>query len=98
MKVGKKGCIWLMYANHRSTSGKSRLGTPGRNLKAGTQTETMEMCCLLAFSLFIQCAGPGGTLHSGLTFPQQSSIIIITPQANLKDEINHLIFPLPKNF
>jgi hypothetical protein len=38
--------IWLTYLWGHKPSGEANVGTQVRNLKAGTEAEAMEECCL----------------------------------------------------
>jgi hypothetical protein len=51
--LGRKGLIQLTLPYHNSSLKKSgRDLKQGRNLEAGANTDSMEGCCLLAYSLY----------------------------------------------
>lgn len=82
--------------------------TQSRNLKAGTEAETMKALCLLACfpGLLSYCSYEtqahlprNSTAHSGLVAPASISNASKTasqtgPQTNLMEAISHLRFPL----
>jgi hypothetical protein len=92
-------CVILSFTVHH-------LEEPHQELKAGTEAEAMEECCVqgsLTLLAFLDNPGPpaqGGITHSGLDPPtsilNQENVPRTCPQAELMEAIPCLRSPFPR--
>lgn len=103
--VGEEGIYFSLCVSSR----EFRARTQGRNLEAGTETEAMEKCYLLAsfpwliYLAFLWHTGSqarGSTIQSDLVFPisviNQENAPQACPGVNLVGTFSQLRFPLSK--